>query len=36
MNAILIRDTPDKIAIAERILQDVDKGKPELSSKQHS
>jgi general secretion pathway protein D len=30
MNAILIRDTPDKVAIAERILQDVDKSKPEV------
>jgi general secretion pathway protein D len=30
MNAIIIRDTPDKIAIAEKILDDLDKGKPEV------
>ncbi len=30
MNAIVVRDTPDKIAIAEKILMDVDKSKPEV------
>jgi len=30
MNAIILRDTPDKIAIAERILEDIDKSKPEV------
>ena len=30
MNAIVVRDTPDKIAIAEKILTDVDKSKPEV------
>src|SRR5262249_44535120 len=30
MNAILLRDTPDKIAIAEQILEDIDKAKPEV------
>jgi len=29
-NAIVIRDTPDKIAMAERILQSIDKAKPEV------
>jgi len=29
-NAIILRDTPDKIAIAEKILDDVDKSKPEV------
>jgi general secretion pathway protein D len=29
-NAIIIRDTPDKIAIAEKILNDIDKSKPEV------
>jgi general secretion pathway protein D len=29
-NAILLRDTPDKIAIAEQILDDIDKAKPEV------
>src|SRR3989475_3851841 len=29
-NAIIIRDTPDKLAIAEKIIQDVDKAKPEV------
>src|SRR5262249_43645010 len=30
MNAILVRDTPDRIAIAEKIIQDIDKSKPEV------
>jgi general secretion pathway protein D len=30
LNAIIIRDTPDKVAIAERIIQSIDKGKPEV------
>ncbi|MCZ6490167.1 MAG: cohesin domain-containing protein [Acidobacteria bacterium] len=30
MNAIIIRDTPDKVALAEKIIQDVDKAKPEV------
>ena len=29
-NAIIIRDTPDKIALAEKIIRDVDKAKPEV------
>src|SRR5579885_1708561 len=29
-NAIIVRDTPDKLAIAERILKDVDKARPEV------
>lgn len=29
-NAIVIRDTPDKIAMAEKILQSIDKAKPEV------
>ena len=29
-NAIVIRDTPDKIAMAEKILQSIDKSKPEV------
>jgi len=29
-NAIIIRDTPDKLALAEKIIQDVDKTKPEV------
>ncbi|HEV8384872.1 MAG TPA: cohesin domain-containing protein [Candidatus Acidoferrales bacterium] len=29
-NAIIIRDTPDKIAMAEKIIRDVDKAKPEV------
>lgn len=29
-NAIVIRDTPDKIAIAEKIINDIDKAKPEV------
>jgi general secretion pathway protein D len=30
LNAIIIRDTPDKVAIAEKIVQSVDKSKPEV------
>ena len=30
MNAIIIRDTPDRVAIAEKIIDDIDKGKPEV------
>ena len=30
MNAIIIRDTPDRIAIAEKIIEDLDKSKPEV------
>ena len=30
MNAIIIRDTPDKVALAEKIIRDVDKAKPEV------
>jgi general secretion pathway protein D len=29
-NAILVRDTPDKIAMVEKLLRDVDKAKPEV------
>ena len=29
-NAIVVRDTPDKIAMAEKILQSIDKAKPEV------
>ena len=29
-NAILIRDTPDKVAVAEKIIRDVDQAKPEV------
>jgi general secretion pathway protein D len=29
-NAIIIRDTPDKLAIADRIIKDIDKAKPEV------
>ncbi|HEV2388424.1 MAG TPA: hypothetical protein VGS20_14355 [Candidatus Acidoferrales bacterium] len=29
-NAIVVRDTPDKIAVAERIIRDVDKQRPEV------
>jgi len=29
-NAIIIRDTPDKVAVAEKILHDIDKAKPEV------
>jgi general secretion pathway protein D len=30
MNAIIIRDTPDRVAIAEKIIEDIDKSKPEV------
>lgn len=30
MNAIILRDTPDKVALAEKIIRDVDKAKPEV------
>ncbi|MFQ5776399.1 MAG: cohesin domain-containing protein [Terriglobia bacterium] len=29
-NAIIIRDTPDKMAVAEKIIRDVDQAKPEV------
>ena len=29
-NAIIIRDTPDKVAMAEKLINDLDKGKPEV------
>jgi general secretion pathway protein D len=29
-NAIIIRDTPDKIALVDKIIQDIDKAKPEV------
>jgi general secretion pathway protein D len=29
-NAIIVRDTPDKIALVEKIIQDIDKAKPEV------
>ncbi len=35
MNAIILRDTPDKVAIAEMILNDVDKSKPEVNRGSH-
>jgi len=30
MNAILVRDTPDKVALAEKIIRDIDKAKAEV------
>ena len=30
MNAIILRDTPDKVAIAEKIIDDIDMTKPEV------
>ncbi len=30
LNAIMIRDTPDKIALAEKVIRDMDKAKPEV------
>lgn len=30
MNAIILRDTPDKVALAEKIIRDMDKAKPEV------
>ena len=29
-NAIVIRDTPDKLALASKIIRDIDKAKPEV------
>ena len=29
-NAIIIRDTPDKIAVADKIIRDIDQAKPEI------
>src|SRR5260370_20950216 len=29
-NAIIVRDTPDKLLLAEKIIQDIDKAKPEV------
>lgn len=29
-NAIIVRDTPDKIAIAEKLISDIDKARPEV------
>jgi len=29
-NAIIIRDTPDKLLLAEKIIRDIDKAKPEV------
>ena len=29
-NAIVIRDTPDKIALAQKLINDLDKAKPEV------
>jgi general secretion pathway protein D len=29
-NAIMVRDTPDKLRIAEKMIQDIDKAKPEV------
>ena len=29
-NAIIIRDTPDKLALAEKVMKDIDKAKPEV------
>jgi general secretion pathway protein D len=29
-NAIIIRDTPDKLALAEKVIHDIDKAKPEV------
>jgi general secretion pathway protein D len=30
LNAIMVRDTPDKIAAAEKMIRDIDKAKPEV------
>src|SRR4029077_20620801 len=30
INAIMVRDTPDKVAMIEKIIRDVDKAKPEV------
>lgn len=29
-NAIIVRDTPDKLALAERLIKDIDKARPEV------
>lgn len=29
-NAIIVRDTPDKVAVAEKIIRDIDRAKPEV------
>jgi len=29
-NAIIVRDTPDKLALAEKVIHDIDKAKPEV------
>ncbi len=29
-NAIVVRDTPDKIMLASKIIHDIDKAKPEV------
>ncbi|MGB7493030.1 MAG: tetratricopeptide repeat protein [Candidatus Acidiferrum sp.] len=29
-NAIIVRDTPDKLALIEKVIQDIDKAKPEV------
>src|SRR2546428_1267419 len=29
-NAIIIRDTPDKLALAEKVIEDIDKARPEV------
>jgi general secretion pathway protein D len=29
-NAIIIRDTPDKVAVAEKVIRDIDQAKPEV------
>jgi general secretion pathway protein D len=29
-NAIVVRDTPDKLALAEKVIRDIDKAKPEV------
>src|SRR5947209_16119574 len=29
-NAIIVRDTPDKLALAEKLIRDIDKAKPEV------
>ncbi len=30
MNAIVVRDTPDKVAVAEKVIRDMDKARPEV------
>jgi general secretion pathway protein D len=34
-NAIVIRDTPDKLALVDKIIQDIDKAKPEVVVQVH-